>query len=288
MQLTPRYRLIALDMDGTTLDPRGNVSPRTREAIAKVAATGTYVAFATGRNFTESKRVLEQANHYPKSVFVGGASIVDTASGTSLKSHTMRPDLARELCQDFEAMGHAVLALQDSFTTGIDYLISEGLTLDAATQKWMELTRATVRWQTSLGTYAHQQTLRVGIVCPREESARVNEMLEDKYTGRAVMHSIAVPPQGVDVVEVFDPAVSKWEGVQYLAGTMNITGDEVIAIGDDINDLPMLRQAGLGVAMGNAHPRAKEAAKLTIRPNGEDGLAQFLESLIEEDRLAPA
>jgi len=71
------------------------------------------------------------------------------------------------------------------------------------------------------------------------------------------------------VLEIFDPAVNKWEGVLHVARRHSIRPDEIVAIGDDLNDIPMLRSAGLGVAMGNARPEVQAAAKRVIGANHE-------------------
>jgi Cof subfamily protein (haloacid dehalogenase superfamily) len=290
MPVTNRFRLIALDLDGTTLDPRGKVAPRTRAAIRKLVERGVYVLFATGRNYTESKSVLEQVAHYPRCVFVGGASLVDTAppSPQSLYACHMHPELARELCRDLHSLGETVLALEDTFTTGVDYLITRDRRVDPATQVWLQVTRSSVRYEADLDNYHHSHTLRVGIVSDQRTAPRVSQHLESKYAGRAIFHSIHVPAQGIDVVEIFDPRVSKWQGIQRVAADLGISTGEIVAVGDDVNDLPMLREAGLGVAMGNGNPLAKQAAQLTIGTNAEDGLATFLEELLKEDRIAAA
>lgn len=290
MQVTNPFKLIALDLDGTTLDPRGKVTPRTAKAIGSLVSRGVYVLIATGRNYTESKSVLEQIGHFPRCVFVGGASIVDTtpAAPRSLYACHMHPELARELCRDFHRLGQTVLALEDAFTTGVDYLVTQGAVLDPATQVWMQVTRASVRQESDLDNYHHRHTLRVGIIADAKAAPQISQHLDAKYAGRAIFHSIHVPAQGIDVVEVFDPQVSKWEGVQRIAGDFGVKASEIVAVGDDVNDLPMLRNAGLGVAMGNANPLAKQAAKMTIGSHAEDGLAVFLEGLLKEDKVAAA
>ena len=92
---------------------------------------------------------------------------------------------------------------------------------------------------------------------------------------------------GVDVLEVFDPAVNKWQGLLHVATAHKIDPAEIIAIGDDVNDLPMIKNAGLGVAMGNARPEVRAAAKLVIGRNDEDGLAKFLEELVIRHEVEP-
>lgn len=281
-----KYRLIALDLDGTTLNRAGRVSPRTRDSIRALIDRGVHVCFATGRNFTESRSVLEQVGHHDHAVFVGGAHVVDTAAHTSLSVKPIEPSLAREVCRDLEEMGHAVLALQDHFATGFDYFITEGAQIDAETAKWIEITQGKVRLHSDLRDINHTQTLRLSIVSQPEESQEVSRKISEKYGPRVMMHSIEVKSQNLELVEVFDAGVNKWEGIKFIANARQIPGHQIIAVGDDINDLAMLSQAGLGVAMANAHPKAKQSAKHHIGHHAEDGLAIFLEQLLAEDRVA--
>jgi hypothetical protein len=109
---------------------------------------------------------------------------------------------------------------------------------------------------------------------------KLRPQLEEIFGNRIVFHSIAVMSFGVDVLEVFDPEVSKWQGLLHVASAHKINPADIIAIGDDVNDIPMVKNAGLGVAMGNARPELKAVARRIIGPNSEDGLARFLEELV--------
>jgi hydroxymethylpyrimidine pyrophosphatase-like HAD family hydrolase len=95
-----------------------------------------------------------------------------------------------------------------------------------------------------------------------------------------MMHRLRVPGERCEVLEVFDPAVSKWEGISFVIHRHQIEAQQVIAVGDDMNDLQMIRHSGLGVAMGNARPALKPAADLVIGSSSEDGLAVFIEDLL--------
>jgi hydroxymethylpyrimidine pyrophosphatase-like HAD family hydrolase len=81
--------------------------------------------------------------------------------------------------------------------------------------------------------------------------------------------------------------VNKWQGILHVAGHHGIRPEEIIAIGDDVNDVPMLRNAGLGVAMGNARPEIQAVAKRVIGTNADEGLAKFLEELVEGRKVKP-
>jgi Cof subfamily protein (haloacid dehalogenase superfamily) len=284
---SPQYRMIAIDLDGTLLSPAGEVTPRTKEAVHRALRAGLLVCFATGRNMTESQMVLDAVAHYDTAVFVGGAMVIDTRQRTTLHRTAMQPDLAREVCATLESLGHAALALQDTGEAGVDYLISDGIELNFATVHWIKVTHAAIHKAKDLATAAHEHTIRVGIVAAPEESLRVQRILFDRFDGRIVCHSIHVPAYGVDVLEVFDPAVNKWEGILHVARRHGILPNQIIAVGDDINDITMLQNAGLGVAMGNAKAEALAVADRVINRNDADGLAEFLEELVQSQAVAP-
>jgi HAD superfamily hydrolase (TIGR01484 family) len=207
--------------------------------------------------------------------------VVDTRRKVTLHRTLMEPKIAAEVSEVLERSGHAVLALQDAQVAGIDYLITGDIEPNVSTQFWLSVTQATVRRVKRLAQHQHEHTIRLGIVAPPADTKMVQKELGERFAGRVFCHSIAVTGQGVDVLEIFDPSVNKWEGIMHVARAHNILPEEIVAIGDDLNDLHMLRNAGLGVAMGNAHPEAKAAAKRVIGSNREEGLAAFLDELVE-------
>lgn len=283
-----RYRMIAIDLDGTLLSPAGEVTPRAKAAVHKALAAGLLVCFATGRNWTESRTVLDAVAHYGSAVFVGGAMVVDTEKRATLHRTMMESALARELCGFLETEGHAALALQDTHSAGgVDYLVSANVGLNDATRRWMDVTLAAVHPVGRLGDHPHGHTIRVGICAESAEARRVRADLLARFGERVVCHNLFVPAYDVEVMEVFDPAVNKWQGILHVARRHGVDPADVIAIGDDVNDLPMIRDAGLGVAMGNAKPEVQAVADLVIGSNADEGLAAFLEELVDRHVVGP-
>jgi Cof subfamily protein (haloacid dehalogenase superfamily) len=279
--------MIAIDLDGTLLSPTGEVTQRAKDAVHKALSAGLLVCFATGRNWTESRTVVEAVEHYATAVFAGGAMVVDTERDVTLHRMMMDPGLAAELCAHLEADGHAVLALQDTTAAGVDYLVTGEAPLNEATRQWMAITHAKVRMVPKLGEFDHAHTIRVGIVAARDDVRRSTRSLDERFAGRIVHQCLYVPAYGVEVLEVFDPAVNKWQGILHVARHHGIEPEEIVAIGDDVNDIPMLRSAGLGVAMGNASPQIQAVAKRVIGTNAEEGLAEFVEELVASHAVQP-
>ncbi len=283
----PQYRMIAIDLDGTLLSPTGQVTERTKAAVHRALSAGLLICFATGRNWTESQMILDAVAHYPTAVFVGGAVVVDTDQRVTLHRTLMKPELAGELCGFLESMGHAVLALQDTGATGVDYLVSGDVPLNAPTEQWMQVTRAVVHRVSRLGIYPHEHTMRVGIVDESREIQRLRQLVDERFGDRVICQNLGLPVHGLEVLEVFDPAVNKWEGVLHVARRHGVEPHQIVAIGDDLNDIPMIRQAGLGVAMGNARPEVLAVAKRVIGSNRDEGLAAFLDELVDAHTVEP-
>ena len=282
-----KYKMIAIDLDGTLLSPTGKVTKRAKDAVHQALKSGLLVCFATGRNWTESRTVVEAVEHYSTAVFAGGAMVVDTERDVTLHKMMMDPALAAELSAHLEAEGHAVLALQDTDVAGVDYLVTGEAELNEATLAWTRITDAKIRRVPRLGDHDHRHTVRVGIVAAREDVQRSTLTLTQQFGDRIVQQSLYVPAYRVEVLEVFDPAVNKWQGILHVARHHGIEPGEIIAVGDDVNDIPMLRSAGLGVAMGNARPEIQAIAGRVIGTNADEGLAQFLEELVADHAIQP-
>lgn len=284
---SPRYKLIAIDLDGTLLAPDGAVSDRTRRAVRQALDAGLLVCFATGRNWTESQFTIEAVGHYATAVFVGGAIVMDTHQRVTLHRTLMDPDLARRISGDLEARGYVVLALQDTALAGFDYLVSGSAEMHPETAQWMVKTQAAVRRIATLSKHSHEHTIRIGMIDKSAETHRVRDEMIAAHGQRIFCQCVEIMPQGLAVLEVFDPSVNKWEGIKQVAKIHGIAHERIIAIGDDVNDLHMIRGAGLGVAMGNAHPLVRAAAGRIIGTNAQDGLAAFLEEVIATNLVEP-
>lgn len=273
--------MIAIDLDGTLLRPDGTVSARVKAAVRGAADAGLVVCIATGRNHGECRDILETVGHRSAGVFVGGAVVVDCGVGRTLHRSLMGADLAAGTCRLIEAAGLPAMALQEGQGEDAEYLITDGIELNEPTRQWMSLNLARIRRVPGLADQGHPHTVRVSICATGEQCAAVERTLRASYGERIVCHTLMVTAYGVKILEVFDRAVDKWTGILRVAAVRGIGSDEIIAVGDDVNDLPMIRNAALGVAMGNARPEVIAVADRVIGSNAEDGLAAFLEEWME-------
>ncbi|MEM8875094.1 MAG: HAD family hydrolase [Planctomycetota bacterium] len=275
------YRLLALDLDGTTIAPDGTVRPPTIAAIRRALEHDLMVVFATGRNYAESKPILDMIGHYPTGIFVGGAVVVETATGEVSHRTGMDAALAVEVVAAVRELGLSAQCLQEGAGQPSYRVVGDP---PEAFRWWCE--HKDIAWEPFDGDTleAHEHTIRVGLLAPYDTAHTMETLLRDRLGERVYMHNIEVPQQ-FNVVEIFDPSVNKWEGIRTVAARHDIRAEKIIAVGDDRNDIHMIEGAGLGVAMGNAKDEIKAIADRVIGTNGEDGLAAFIHEIVEQHLL---
>ena len=273
-------QLVALDLDGTVLAPNGHVTPRTRDAIRALVASGIRACIATGRTWSESRHVIAETGLTGPGVFAGGAVINEMATGERLASTHVAGDLARAVCRILHAAGQAAMVYQAGAPAGdADWLVSAEHPMPPTVPEWFARFDSTFRRASGLDAADHAHTVRISTVASAAVGDALARRLVEALGDRVYLHQITVPPSGAQVLEVFDASVDKWRGLLSVAMLSDVDPRAILAVGDDVNDLPMLRNAAVGVAMGNATPLVRQLVKRTLGTNADDGLAAWLDEI---------
>lgn len=280
------YRLLAIDLDGTLLCPEGKVSTENLNAIADAQAAGLTVVPCTGRGWREAKHILEQVPGLDLGVFVTGAAIADAYQGITRHHTAMNPDTAAELIDCLKDEPLAVLAYREPNRVGYEYLVTGNGQVTTNSQWWFDFTGSIVHEQRSVTAHDLEHTLRVGMVAPGSRVPDILAMVADRFAGRVESHAFSAvqapdPDESVCILEIFAPGVDKWHGLSWVADRMGIGPDKVAVIGDEINDIAMLRAAGCSIAMENAIDAAKQHAGYITKPNHDHGVAHAIRQILE-------
>jgi hydroxymethylpyrimidine pyrophosphatase-like HAD family hydrolase len=284
-----RYDLLAIDLDGTLLCPKGAVSAANIEAIYAARRAGMNVTVCTGRGLMECRHLIRRFEQRDPVVVAGGSMLACPVTGRTLHKFPMDGSVVRRLVDLLAAHGHAVLVLKDPHAAGYDYVVVSERgepALDPVTRWWFRQMQLPVRYVRSLDEDEHPgHTVRVGVCGPKRRTDGVAEMVRRTFAHEAAMqhfHAVVPRDEGDDpegktlILEVFAPAVDKWAAIEWLAGREGIAVERIAAIGNDINDVAMLRQAACGVAMANAIPEAKAVADRHTLGNDADGVAHAI------------
>lgn len=257
-------RLVATDVDGTLLDPDDRVSPRALAVVERLVAAGVGFVLVTGRPPRWIPPVVAQLDVASLAVCANGSVLYDAGEGRVLWASTLDPGaLARVAAAATETLPGCGLAVE-RVDLGAPFVAEPGYR-DA----WDNRDQITTDRSALLGTPAVKLLIRD----PRLSSDAMVAALTPVIGHEADL--TFSHPRGL--VEVSPPGVTKATGLAEVARRHGVSATDVVAFGDMPNDLEMLRWAGHGVAMGNAHPALLEVADEVTASNAEDGLALVLE-----------
>jgi Cof subfamily protein (haloacid dehalogenase superfamily) len=262
--------LIATDVDGTLLDEDELVTPRTRAAVLAAVDAGTKFVLATGRPPRWIAPVVDALGFAPMAVCANGAVLYDSATDRILSAQTLSVEVLTELAEvATRVIPGAGLAVERVGRSAHDAATPQFLSSPGYEHAWLNPDNTEVSIEDVLSAPAVKLLIR-------KAGARSADMAAALAPHVGIEGDLTYSTNN-GLIEVVPIGVSKATGVDQVARPLGITAEDVIAFGDMPNDIPMLLWAGLGVAMGNAHPEAKAAADEVTAPNSDDGLARVLE-----------
>jgi len=286
-----RYRLLVTDLDGTLLDRKGRVGERNLAAIRRLQDSGVEVIPATGRALRECDHVLDFINHAGHAITAGGALVHDARDGSVVLRRGPSAGTVLHVARVLAEYEHLVQMLQDHTQAGLDYVIVGEQRFDPATEWWFKTLPLTYRRVPSLAHHDEQgHTVRVGTVAHGELLGPIVERLRRELGDQiAVQHWSALTAEAATgspthILEAFGRGVNKWTAIEALCAEYGIDPAETAAVGDGLNDLEMVRDAGLGIAMANADPRIAAVADARAGHHDAGGFADAAEMVLAANR----
>lgn len=283
----PPLRLLALDVDGTLTDSSHRVSAVAREAVARVHRAGVRVMIATGRRYRDTLPIAEALGIDVPIVTASGALVKRPSDHATLARADFAPGVLEGVVRFVAAAGHEPILYSDSYHRGFDFhcrslaeasaepgLVGGGLReylgrnrdLADVMPDLHEAPPAGVFAGFTMGTHDQMTALEAG--------------LDREFAGALSLHTIKSPRYRDWMCEIAPVGVTKWSGVLAVAAAWGIAADEICAIGDDVNDIPMIRAAGLGLAMGNARPEVIAVADAVVGDHDGTGIADAADAVL--------
>ncbi len=259
-----RYRLIAVDMDGTLLNSEGKITKKTMDAIRSLNNTDIIFTISTGRPIHGVKKYNNQLLLTGPIITYNGAMIVNAETQEIL----FEEGLKREDAEKILELGERADVTMCIWSNNQLY----GNRLDNRIHDYKKLSGVEPLLADK------EQLLNQGItkILWYDDIDRIQQFCRDlsSETFSQVTFCTSKPI----FLEFFSSKVSKAIAMEKIGELYNIRREEMIAIGDGLNDLSMIEYAGLGVAMGNAEQAVKDRAQYITASNNEDGVAQVIET----------
>lgn len=271
-----KYKVLALDFDGTTLRSDGTVSERTVKAIKKFKELGGKAFLCTGRIFPSIKPEAEKSGLTGEVYCYQGAALYDVSTGVR-KNHIPVPNkYVNDICTYFEERG---VYFQTYFD---DVVFCEKFTQEGD-DYFANYTGNGGRYATKVPLSVYfakhpeaRATKFLAISNPDKVNAMMSE-LSEKFDG--MLNVMCSNPTYLEIVAY---RAGKGNAILSYCKANGFDPSEVVAFGDSINDIQMLKTAGVGVAVENARAELKEVADYITLSNDEDGVARVIEMIIED------
>lgn len=244
--MNAKYRLLALDMDGTLLNDEQLITPKTVEWIQKAVDAGVHVCLSTGRSFSSAMPYAEQLGLKTPMITVNGSEVW-RAPHELYRRSLMDPLLIKQMYEIAQKYGIWFWA----------YSLDEVHNRN--------------NWD---GNIEGREWLKFGY-STEDDGIRHKLLMQLQDMGgleitNSTPHNLEINPQGVN----------KASGILEVCKLIGIEMSQVVAVGDSLNDLAAIQQAGFGVAMGNAQETVKQEADAVVASNNQDGIAEVIQKYI--------
>ena len=270
-------KLIATDMDGTLLDPKGQVDlPRLEKILDQLEERGIRFVIATGNEIHRVKQLLGHLTERVVLIVANGARIFE--GNQLLQAQTWDDGMVNRALEFFKGR-----ECQDQFvvTSMNGGFVKEGTVFteleNFMTPEMIELFYQRMNFVEELESHLFGGVLKMSLVVGEERSDSVLEEINQLFNG----HVQAVS-SGYGCIDILQSGIHKAWGLQELLKRWGIKAEEIMAFGDSENDVEMLQLAGIAYAMENADDKAKAVATNFAPSNSQAGVYQVLEDWLEK------
>ena len=274
-------RLIALDLDGTLLDSEKRLSSRNRAALEQAAAAGWEIVPATGRFYRGMPEVIRGLPSVRYVITINGAQVFDAETGETIYS----ADIPVTEAVSFYEMLDSLPVIYDCYLDGWGYMtgaMQERAEDYISNVHSLQMVRELRSPVPELKAFLKEKNRPVQKMQLFTRNIPLRNKLVRELTARYPQFAVSTSlPNNIEINSV---DADKGKALSALAKHLNIGISRTVAFGDGLNDLSMIKAAGLGIAMENGHETVKAAANRIAPDCDHDGVALVLESLLEEQK----
>jgi len=287
-------KLLALDLDGTLLDSRGQIPDENREAIRAAEEAGVLVTIATGRRFRDARPVGLELELNAPLVTHNGALLKYAESLETVAVSLLDLDATREIVRAGKEFGGNALVSADPHTKGT--LLYDRIPDDNVPLKryldWSERLHGDEAQEAVMhvadlhDALPDHQVIHISFSGSCEPMERMLKILNDELTDSVTILPTIYPHLDFTLIDILPPGASKGTGVEKLAILNGLTPENVMAIGDNFNDVGMLEFAGIPVVMGNADTGLLNRSEFyKTDSNNEGGVAAAIRRFILNEEI---
>lgn len=287
------YKLVAIDLDGTLLNSYGQISEKNRIALNKAIEQDTEIVIASGRTTDSVKNIANDIGAGNYIICGNGSLIYDLQKDEIIYDKFIDKKKALqiiEICEQNSIYYNIYtenMVITKTLNNNVLFYYQENASKSDDKKTKINIVQDIYKYVEKL---ENQHILKITIsdsnsiifngIIRKLRNIKDIDVLDVAHMSRKIIKT------GTEQVvleyyytEVTSKNVDKWYAIEYLMEKLNIRKEEVMAIGDNVNDKMMIENAGCGVAMGNSAPYIKEVADVIVSNNNEDGVAEAIEKI---------
>ncbi|OPJ55787.1 Cof-type HAD-IIB family hydrolase [Alkalithermobacter paradoxus] len=271
-----KYKLIVTDMDGTLLNSKNEVSEKNKLMLKKAQDMGIKVAIATGRIYTSARHYAKLLGIKTPIIACNGAIIRESDTGKTIYENILNEEDSIkiiELCEKHGVYYH--------FYDDEGFYCKELAYSSLLYNEWNEAqpveNRINIKVVDDSKSVIKNGVNPLKFLIIDEDADKLNNLKKELEQ----IQTLEISKSWHNNIEVMNKGACKGLAVKRLSQYLNIKQDEIIALGDNYNDLSMIEYAGVGVAMGNAEKIVKEKSNYITTSNDEDGVANALQNILD-------
>lgn len=288
------YKLLAIDLDGTLLNSRGEISEENRMAILDAKKQGIEVVLASGRIVDSVKKMSDEISANKYLIAGNGTVIMDIEKNSIIHENYIPKEKALEIIEICEenSMFYNVYTQKGIITPSLNYNVQ--VYYYENSQKEEEM-RTNINIVPDIYKYVKEintsPIFKINIcddnkiifdrITNRLKQIDGVSIIETEHKSKRVIRS---GTENIDLqyyyTEITNEKANKWEAIRKIASILEIKDEEIVAIGDNINDEEMLKRAGLGIAMGESSETLKSKADKVTFDNDNNGVAHAIRNYI--------
>lgn len=287
------FKLVAIDLDGTMLNQYGIVTQKTKNSIKKAQENGIEIMIASGRPIDSVKTISKEIGSENYFISGNGSIIYDIKKDEIIYENVLKKQKALEIIKICEenSIFYNVYTEKEIIAKNLQYNVlyyhKENLTKSEDDKTHVNIVEDIYDYIEKTDSKVlkvmicdKHQTIFNAIIRKLKEVEDI-EVLEVSHMSRKIIR------QGTEEIpieyfytEISAKNVDKWTALEFLKEKLQISSDEIVAIGDNVNDKKMIEKSGYGIAMGQSAPQIKEIADYVTDSNVDDGVANALDKLL--------
>lgn len=289
------YKLIAIDLDGTLLNSYGEISKQDKQYIEHLIKEGIKIVLTSGRTNSAMENFAEELGTKEYMICGNGANIYDLQNKKNIYNKYLSKEKILQISNIAEqnSIYYNIYTENTIITKSLNYntlfYYSENNKKPDSKKTNIEIVESIPKYIKNLNI---QNFLKV-TVCDEEPSIfnRIMQKLKQikgvdildvsHMARKIIQYEMGEKEIQYYYTEISNKNVNKWSAIQFLIKKLSILQEEIIAIGDNINDINMIKNAGIGIAMGNSDPIVKQYANFITDDNNSDGVSKALKKIFK-------